>query len=441
VTGPGSTAPSYRALLEVPSLGRVILSMQLARVAQSMVSVAIVLFALAEYQSAAVAGIVTFASLFPGIVLSPVAGALLDRHGRVRLIGLDYLVAMTTMLLVGGLAIAGLLNEVLLVIIAAVSSVTGPLSQTGLRSLFPLMTPRHLWERVNALDSSGYVVATIIGPPAAAVLVALFGPRVAVMAIGIPYLIAAIALVGVREPPSAPSSSGRLLHDAWEGLRYVWGNRSLRGLGFSISTLNIAGGMGTIVVPLIVLQHLGGSEAVVGLVFALSGIAGVISVVLSGRIDSRRREWKLLVLPMIPMAPVTLLLLVAAGATEAAVGFLALGACLVILGLLNGPMDIGLFTMRQRRTDPALLGRAFAVSMAFNFLGYPVGAAIAGALATTSIEGAIWLGVGASALAVVFAAFMVPRQDPAEALSGKAGPGQATGEAAGAGVATGPGSS
>ena len=217
------------------------------------------LFALAEYQSAAVAGIVTFASLFPGIVLSPLAGALLDRHGRVRLIGLDYLVAMTTMLLVGGLAIAGLLTETLLVIIAAVSSVTGPLSQTGLRSLFPLMTPRHLWERVNALDSSGYVVATIIGPPAAALLVALAGPRLAVMAIGIPYLIAAIAIVGVREPASAPSSSGRLLRDAWAGLRYVWGNRSLRGLGFSISTLNISGGMTTIVVPLIVLQHLGGS--------------------------------------------------------------------------------------------------------------------------------------------------------------------------------------
>jgi hypothetical protein len=69
--------------------------------------------------------------------------------------------------------------------------------------------------------------------------------------------------------------------------------------------------------------------------------------------------------------------------------------------------------------------------MAFNFLGYPVGAAIAGALAATSIEGAIWLGVAASALAVVFAAIMVPRQDPAaEALSGRGGPGQAPGDAA-----------
>jgi MFS family permease len=385
--------------------------MQLARVAQSMVSVAIVLFALAEYQSAAVAGIVTFASLFPGIVLSPIAGALLDRHGRVRLITLDYLIAMSTMFLVGGLAMTGQLSEALLVVIAAVSSITGPLSQTGLRTLFPLMTPKHLWERVNAIDSSGYVVATIIGPPVAALLVALLGPRLAVMAIGIPYLIAAVVLIGVREPASAPSSTGRLMRDAWDGLRYVWGNRSLRGLGFSISTLNIAGGMQTIVIPLIVLESLGGSEAVVGLVFALSGVAGVISVALAGRIDSRRREWRLLVLPMIPMAPVTALLLVAAGTSEAPLGYLALTGCLIALGLLTGPMDIGLFTMRQRRTDPALLGRAFAVSMAFNFLGYPVGAAVSGALASSSLEGAIWLGVGATVLATLFALFTVPRQD------------------------------
>src|SRR5690606_26194643 len=123
-------------------------------------------------------------------------------------------------------------------------------------------------------------------------------------------------------------SSGRLLRDAWDGLRYVWGNRSLRGLGFSISTLNVAGGMQTIVVPLIVLEHLGGSEALVGLVFALSGIAGVISVALAGRIDSRRREWRLLVLPMIPMTPVTALLLVAAATSDVGLGYLALAGSL-----------------------------------------------------------------------------------------------------------------
>jgi MFS family permease len=384
--------------------------MQFARVAQAMTGVAMVLFSLDEYDSAAIAGIVAFAGLVPGILLSPIAGALLDRHGRVRLITLDYLVAMSTMLLIGGLALADQLSVPLLVIIAAVSSVTGPLSQTGLRSLFPLMTPRHLWERVNALDSSGYVVAGVLGPPLAAVLVSLLGPPLAVMVIGVPFLVAALVLIGVREPAATPSSSGRLLPDAWEGVRYVWGNRSLRGLGFSISTLNLSGGMTAIVVPLIVLEHLGGSEAVVGLVFALSGVAGVVAVALAGRIDSRGREWKLLVLPMAFIGPATALMLGAVGAVDPAVGYLALAASLLAVGLLNGPMDIGLFTMRQRRTDPALLGRAFAVSMAFNFLGYPVGSAIAGVLAATSLEGAIWLGVAACGLATVFAVVMVPRQ-------------------------------
>ena len=82
---PEPTDRSYRALLAIPYLGRVVLSMQLARVAQQMVGVAMVLFTLAEYNSPALAGLVTFMGLFPGLLLSPIAGALLDRHGRLRL--------------------------------------------------------------------------------------------------------------------------------------------------------------------------------------------------------------------------------------------------------------------------------------------------------------------------------------------------------------------
>ncbi|MGO9206399.1 MAG: MFS transporter, partial [Candidatus Limnocylindrales bacterium] len=72
---------SYRALLRVPSLARVVAGMQIARIAQSMVSVAIVLFTLTAYRSPELAGIVTFVSIVPGMIVSPIAGALLDRHG------------------------------------------------------------------------------------------------------------------------------------------------------------------------------------------------------------------------------------------------------------------------------------------------------------------------------------------------------------------------
>ena len=84
-----STDRSYRALLGVPTLPRVLLSGQIARIAQSMVSVALVLFTLDRFDSPAFAGLVTFASIFPGLLISPIAGALLDRHGRIRLVLLD----------------------------------------------------------------------------------------------------------------------------------------------------------------------------------------------------------------------------------------------------------------------------------------------------------------------------------------------------------------
>ncbi len=63
------TDRSYRALLRVPTLARVLLSMQIARVAQSMVGVALVLFTLEAYDSPALAGLVTFVSVFPGLVI------------------------------------------------------------------------------------------------------------------------------------------------------------------------------------------------------------------------------------------------------------------------------------------------------------------------------------------------------------------------------------
>lgn len=409
-----SSDRSYRALFSVPTLGPIVLSMQIARTAQSMLGVALVLFTLAEYDSPGLAGIVTFASIFPGLVASPIAGALLDRHGRVRLIVVDYAVALVSLALIGGLALAGLLPAWLLVLIALVSSVTGIFSHTGLRSLFPVIVPRHLWERVNAIDSNGYVIATIIGPPLAAALVATVGGPPTILAIAVAFGVAGLVMIRVPEPHVVTASTGRLLNDAWQGLRYFWNNATLRGLGFSLSIVNLAAGMTTIVIPLVVVDVLGAGQAAVGLVFALAGIAGMASVFVAGRVDTHGRERPMIAIPMLLSAGAVALILPAAGAGGIEVGLAAglafLAAHSITLGLLQGPLDIALFTVRQRRTDPAWMGRAFAVSMAVNFMGFPIGAAAAGAIATVSLPAAVGLGVVACLVGGTLAAVMIPRQ-------------------------------
>ena len=407
--GPSIVDRSYRALLAVPSLGRVLLGMQLARIAQTMVSVALVLFTLTHYGSPALTGLVIFVSLVPGLLISPLAGALLDRHGRTRLIIVDFVVALAALTLIGVLALAGELPVWLLVLIVGVASLTNPLSSTGLRSLFPILVPAHLWERVNAVDSNGYIVASIIGPPLAAGLVALVGGPMTLIGVGAIFGVAALVLVGAPDPRTVTTSSGSLLRDAWEGMQYTWRNRTLRGLGFSISVLNLSGGMTTIVVPLLVLDHLHLGAAAVGWVFAISGVAGIFTAFLVGRVDTHDREWSMLVWPMAGMAVAVALLL----ATDS---LLLVALSMALTGLLNGPLDIGMFTMRQRRTDPALLGRAYAVSMSFNFMGFPVGSAIAGVLAPAWLDGAIVFGVAACLAAAVIAAVLVPRVEPSVEL-------------------------
>ena len=411
---------SYRSLLRVPDLGRVILSMGVARIAQGMLSVAMVLFTLTEYHSPELAGVVTFASTFPSIVVSPIAGVLLDRHGRTRLIILDYIVALGALVLIGALALAHLLSPWLLVLIATLASITGILSAVGLRSLFPLMVPEPLWERANAVDSNGYVLAQLLGPPIAAGLVALAGGPVALILIGLAFGLAATAIVGVSDPETEVTATGSLLNDAWQGVRYVWRNQTLRGLGFSIAVLNLTGGVTTIVVPLLVLRQLGAGEAAVGLVFAASGVSGIVSALMFGRMDSRGREWAMLVLPVMGMAgAVALMLPVAAavpanlpGAIDQRIGFLLVGGSLFLVGLLNGPLDIALFTVRQRRTDPAWMGRAFAISMGFNFVGVPIGAVLTGLIAAGSLVAAVVLGIVACVASGVLGATLIPVNDP-----------------------------
>ena len=412
---------SYRALLAVPSLGRILLGMAFARVAQAMVAIALVLFTLAEYHSPELAGLVTFASIFPGIAISPIAGVLLDRHGRIRLMILDYVVAAVALVVVAGLSNAHALPAWLLVLIATVMSLTSILSAVGLRTLFPLIVPRHLWERANALDSNGYVVATILGPPIAASLVAFAGGPAALFVIGLAFGLTALSMVGVDDPLTEVTATGTLLGDARAGLAYVWQNRTLRGLGVSVSVLNLTGGMTTIVVPLIVLHQLGANEALVGVMFAISGVSGMVSALVFGRIDTRGREWVMLVLPPFGYAAAVALILPVAlagpvgspGALDPLLGLGLIGTAQFLVGLVNGPLDIALFTVRQRRTDPSWLGRAFAISMGFNFVGFPIGAALTGVIAATSLGGAVMLGIGACVASGILAAVLIPVRDPA----------------------------
>src|SRR5690348_4260973 len=132
-------AASYQQLFTIAGFPRLAASTLLARTAGGMWQVVLVLFVLARFHSPTLAGLATFLSIAPGLAVSPLAGALLDRHGRVQMILLDYGVAAASVALLAILALAGVLSVPVLLLILVLSALTGPLSASGARALFPLV--------------------------------------------------------------------------------------------------------------------------------------------------------------------------------------------------------------------------------------------------------------------------------------------------------------
>jgi MFS family permease len=397
-----TAAGGYGALLRAPGFARLYAGLVLGRVGGQMVTVTLILFVLARYHSPQLAGLTAFLAIFPGLVISPLAGALLDRHGRARLVVLDYLIAAVSVGLIAVLSARNTLPAGLLLGIVGVASLTNPLSSTGARSLFPVLAPRPLWERANALDSGGHVFSTLVGSPVAGALLGILGPEWALAAAAGVFLVAAAVMFRLPEPPSGRVAQGSLLLNAWRGLEYVLRNATLRGLALTLSTFNLSWGILTIAVPVLVLDRLHGGPTAVGLLWGAMGAAGLVSALVAGRISSHGRERQLMFGAILLSALATALLPFATALPVVALS-------IVVIGIANGPFDIGLFTLRQRRTDPAWFGRAFAVSMSVNWIGQPIGSALAGPLIGYSLNWALWAAFFICLASAVFPMLAVPR--------------------------------
>lgn len=394
VTSAAGPTTSYLGLLRDPKVGRLLTSSLLAEVTNQMQVVVLVLLALERYGSARLAGLVVFASIFPGLLVSPLAGALLDRYGRLTLISLDYWVAAVALLAVGLLDVGRHLPAPALVGIVAFSSLTTPLRAAGIRALLPQIVPRRAWDRVNALDSARYVVAAVVGPPVAGSVVALHGPDAGLLTTAAVVALGAVLLVGLHLPAGPAAPRGRLLGDARASLGYVVRHRVLRWLAISVGIFNLGGGLLLVALPVVVLHRLGGGPQVVGISWTVYGLGGLIGGLAAGRCNTEGREWAFLALG-------GALATVGLGALAVAAAPPTVFAAVALVGVANGPLDVALFSLRQRATDPRWYGRAFAVSMSLNYLGVPIGSAIAGPLAGHDVAAALLAAAAVTAVSGV----------------------------------------
>jgi MFS family permease len=402
---------SYTALLRMRPVRRLMAATALARLGGRMLTLVVILYALDRFGSAELVGWLSFAMFAPGLVASPLLGVWLDRFGATRGIMIDLGISAV---LTGGMAGAGLLDIAtppLLLCLVALFSLTSPLSAAGIRSLLPALVPPAALGRANALDTMTHAVVEVAGPALGALSVALTGGPVALLLITLLFAGASLFLRGLPDGRRAPGTAGApsgyaaLLREAVGSVVLVMRDRTLRGLAVSYALYQAAWGILLVAVPVVLSRALGASDQrdlVVGTVWAVSGVAGGLGALMAGLRTWWQQERALIAWGMLGTALAIYPL--------AATGPLGLMVAVAAAGFLSGPTDVGLLTLRQRRTDPAFLGRVLAVSMSLNICGLPIGSALGGVLAAYGDQALFAAAASASVLAAITCRVLIPAE-------------------------------
>lgn len=401
-------ALGYRALLCLPRIGVLLAATGLSRLAGRMFVLAIVLYALDRFPDPGFAGWLSFAAMAPGLATSPLSGAILDRIGALRAILLDMAASAALLVALAATTLAGFDNQSLLVGLVGLFSLTSPLSAAGIRTLLPRLVPAAVLDRANALDTLVHGLVDVTGPALASLLAAFAGAPVTLLAIAALYAAAAVCLRGVGETEDVAPYPPPLLRQAVEGLLTVARTPTLRGLVAAYALYQVSWGMLLVAVPVLIARDVGTGEArdaLTGALWAASGAAGILGALLAGHVRAIRRERRFMVLGILATA-------LALYPVAASGGLAGLAVGLALVGLVAGPIDVGVLTLRQRRTPPERLGRVLAVSMSLNLAGIPVGSALGGWLLSCAPDTVLPTAAVAAGLSVLACLGLIPARDP-----------------------------
>lgn len=392
---------SYRALLDERDVRALLLATVLLRLAARMFALTIVLYGVTRLGSPVLAGWLAFATIAPGLAISPIAGALIDRVGSVWAISVDITASAICVAALIAIDRLDFANAPLLLVLTGLYSLTSPLSIAGVRTLLPRLVPLHARDRANALDTAINGLSDIVGPALAGALIGFAGPTVALGTIAVTYGAAAFSVARIRRPRGQMPRLGPLLAQAWTGVARVVQQPTLRGLAAAYSLYEIAWGVLVVVVPVFAAQQFGSDQgaAIAGLLWAGLGLVGGTAALIAGHVRTLGRERRVMAIGMLVTA-------LAAWPVAGELGLVGLVAGLMLVGAAAGPIDVGVLTLRQRRTDPAELGRVLSVSISLNMAGGPIGSALGGMLVGWSIAGTLAVAafaamLGASAVALI----------------------------------------
>jgi len=329
--------------------------------------------------------LVGFFSFAPTVLLSPIAGALVDRWNRKLVMILSDLAAGLSTIAILTLLLLGRLEIWHLYVAGAFSGIFGSFQFPAYNAAITTMIPKKHYGRANAMVGMAGSATEIIAPILAGIFLAVLGIHGVLVIDIVTFVFAVLVLLCVVIPRPEETSHGReargsLWSESLYGFKYMLEHRSFLALLLLILGGNITLLIGFTILPPMILARTGSNEVILGAVQMALGIGGVAGgLIMSAWGGPRRRIFG--VLNGLAGLSVAGEVLIGLGQSTP---LWAAGAFFVtfFLALLNTSSG----AIWQAKVPPDVQGRVFAVRRMVGAVGAPIAMLCAGPLADYVFE-------------------------------------------------------
>ena len=408
-TGEGATSTATRSPLRNPDFARLWLGGLVSDLGDWMLLIGLPVFVFQLTGSALTTATVFVVETVPALLVGQVAGVLVDRLDRRRILIAGSL--LQAALLLPLLAVTSADRLWIVYLVAAGQSVLARLCGPAMLALVPSLVAAGQLTSANALSAVSQNVARLVGAPLGGIAVGLAGLTGIVAVDALTFVLAAALVTGIRLRASAPKAAvaepevpvRRGMVAEWiDGLRTIGGAPRLRNTILIGAASQVAQGMFMVLFVVFVLDQLAADAGAVGAIRGVQAIGGVIGGLMIGFVAARVSSRAMVGWGFIAFGLVSLVTWNLPAVTTAVPVYAAL---FILVGVPGVATSTGIQTLVQTLTPPTHLGRVFATFEAGAGALQAVGVLIAGALVDRTgvlpilnVQASIYIGCGCVAL-------------------------------------------
>ena len=349
---------------------------------------ALTIWAYEKTGSVTALGLVQVFYIAPFLIISPIAGAMVDRYNRKRMMMVSDVGALVATLFILVMQAVGALQIWHLYAAAILNGLANSFQWPAYSASVSLMVPKEQLGRANGLMSLMDQGPGVLAPLLAGALLPFIHLAGIVVLDFVTYLLAlgALALVFVPQPPQTSEgaqSQGHFLQEVTYGFRYIFARPSLLGLQMVFFFGNFFSGIAFTLLAPMVLARTHNSEISLASVQTAGAVGGILGAIIMSAWGGFKRRTHGVLIGWIWF-----------GLFEGIV--LGLGRSVpvwmlaVFISALSGPLTNGSNqAIWQSKVAPDVQGRVFAARRLIAWFTNPITPIIAGLLADGWLEPAM----------------------------------------------------